>query len=187
MKVWTSTSDFEYSWEEVSTANWRKYCPWNDKAPHVIAVDTLSRAVDPATGILRSERLITCKQNVPGWLSAFVGGDGETRVFECSYVDPKAKKVTMVSTNLTWAEVINVGETVVYKPSPNSPQNKTQLVQRAEITALCGGWQRIKNKIEDLSIDGFQKNAIKGREGFKQVLEMSRRAFAEQREREARL
>jgi len=93
----------------------------------------------------------------------------------------------MVSTNLTWAEVINVGEAVVYRPSPTSPENKTQLVQRAEITALCGGWQRIKNKIEDLSIDGFQKNAIKGREGFKQVLEMSRRAFAEQREHEARL
>ncbi len=43
---------FDYSWEEVSTANWRKYCPWNDKTTHVIAVDTLSRNVDPSTGIV---------------------------------------------------------------------------------------------------------------------------------------
>lgn len=52
MKVFASTTDFDYSWEEVSTANWRKYCPWNEKTPHVIAVDTLSRTVDPETGIV---------------------------------------------------------------------------------------------------------------------------------------
>ena len=52
MKVYSSTSEFDYSWDEVSTANWRKYCPWNRKTPHVIAVDTLSRSVDPATGVV---------------------------------------------------------------------------------------------------------------------------------------
>lgn len=52
MKVFSSKYTFDYSWEEVSTANWRKYCPWNDKSTHVIAVDTLSREVDPATGIV---------------------------------------------------------------------------------------------------------------------------------------
>jgi hypothetical protein len=53
MKVFSSTTDFQYSWDEVSTANWQKYSPWNEKTPHVIAVDTLSRTVDPATGIVR--------------------------------------------------------------------------------------------------------------------------------------
>jgi len=52
MKVFSSSCTFDYSWEEVSTANWRKYCPWNDKSTHVIAVDTLSRSVDPSTGIV---------------------------------------------------------------------------------------------------------------------------------------
>lgn len=52
MKVFSSTCDFDYSWEEVSTANWRKYCPWNDKATHVVGVDTLSRTIDPSTGIV---------------------------------------------------------------------------------------------------------------------------------------
>lgn len=52
MRVFASSCTFDYSWEEVSTANWRKYSPWNDKTTHVIAVDTLSRHVDPSTGIV---------------------------------------------------------------------------------------------------------------------------------------
>jgi hypothetical protein len=52
MKVFSNSCNFDYSWEEVSTANWRKYCPWNDKSTHVIAVDTLSRHVDSDTGIV---------------------------------------------------------------------------------------------------------------------------------------
>jgi hypothetical protein len=53
MKVFSNDCTFNYSWEEVSTGNWVKYCPWNDKSTHVIAVDTLSRQVDPDTGIVR--------------------------------------------------------------------------------------------------------------------------------------
>lgn len=52
MKVFASSCTFDYSWDEVSTANWRKYCPWNDKSTHVVAVDTLSRSVDSSTGVV---------------------------------------------------------------------------------------------------------------------------------------
>lgn len=52
MKYFQQTVEFDYSWEEVSTSNWRKYGPWNELTPHVIAVDTLSRTVDPQTGIV---------------------------------------------------------------------------------------------------------------------------------------
>lgn len=52
MKIFSTSHDFNYSWDEVSVNNWRKYCPWNEKTPHVIAVDTISRHVDPATGIV---------------------------------------------------------------------------------------------------------------------------------------
>jgi hypothetical protein len=58
MKVFSNVCNFDYSWEEVSTANWRKYCPWNDKSTHVIAVDTLSRFVDAETGIVSLARVI---------------------------------------------------------------------------------------------------------------------------------
>ncbi|KAI0096040.1 MSF1-domain-containing protein [Hypoxylon sp. NC0597] len=181
MKVFSNSHTFNYSWEEVSTANWRKYCPWNDKSTHVIAVDTLAREVDPATGILRTERLITCKQSAPEWLKSIIGCMETSQVFETSYVDPVAKTVTMVSQNITWANLVNVQETVVYKPLD---AHRTQFVQDARITALCGGWQRIKNSIEDTLVTRFRENAMKGKEGFECVLAMSRRVFAEEREKE---
>ncbi|KAK4451868.1 PRELI-like family-domain-containing protein [Podospora aff. communis PSN243] len=181
MKVFSNSETFNYSWEEVSTANWRKYCPWNDKSTHVVAVDTLSRHVDPETGILRTERLITCQQNAPELLKKLLGGKEETQVLETSYVDPAHKTVTMVSANLTYSNLISVEETVIYKPLN---EHQTQFNQEAKITALCGGWQRIKNSIEDTLVKRFRENAIKGKEGFEAVLEMSRRVFAEERERE---
>jgi hypothetical protein len=186
MKVFSNTVTFNYSWDEVSLANWQKYGPWNNKSEHVIAVDTLSRTVDPATGILRTERLITCKQTAPEWIKSIMGNSMEDSwVFEASYVDPTNRTLTMVSQNLTWSNLVNVQEEVVYRPlnGPNDT-NATAFVQSARITALCGGWQRIKNSIEDTLVSRFHENAIKGREGFERVLEMSRKVFAEERARQ---
>jgi hypothetical protein len=87
----------------------------------------------------------------------------------------------MCSTNLTWANVLNVRETVIYQPSVANPSSKTEFQQEAKITALCGGWQKIKNKVEEASVERFRENAKRGREGFEAVLEMSRRVFSEQR------
>lgn len=186
MKVFSSDCTFNYSWSEVSTANWRKYCPWNDQSSHVLAVDTLSRSLDPATGILRTERLITCHQTAPAWVVALLGGSTTSHVYEVSYVDAAAKQVRMTSTNLSWSNVLSVRETVVYRPDRADPENKTEFSQDATITALCGGWQKVKAKIEEASVERFRENAKRGREGFEAVLEMSRRVFAEQKELETR-
>lgn len=183
MRIFSSIHEFGYSWEEVSTNNWRKYCPWNERAEHVIAVDTLSRNIDPATGILRTERLITCKQNAPQWVLSILGGDTTSQVYEISYVDPVAKKVTMCSANMTWSNLLQCRETVIYQPSADKNAAKTEFRQEAKIIAFCGGWQKIRNKIEEACVDRFRENAVKGREGFEMVLEMSRAVFAEERER----
>jgi len=179
MKIFSARHEYNYSWEEVSTNNWRKYCPWNDKAEHVIGVDVLSRSLDKSTGILRTERLITCKQALPSWLKSFFGSNDTSLVYEVSYVNPREKSVTMCSQNLTWSELLSVQETVRYTAG-NSP-GKTNFDQTAKIIALCGGWQKIKNSIEEATVDRFSKNAAKGREGFERVLAISREAFAEQR------
>lgn len=121
---------------------------------------------------------------MPQWALALFGGDNTSQVFEVSYVDPKAKKVTMHSTNLTWSNVISCRETVVYQPSKSQPNTKTEFKQQANITALCGGWQKIKTKLEEASVERFRQNAIRGREGFEAVLEMSRRVFGEEREKQ---
>ncbi|KAI5309058.1 hypothetical protein KEM55_004191 [Ascosphaera atra] len=133
---------------------------------------------------LRTERLITCNQTAPKWVLSLFGGNNLSHVYEVSYVDPTAKKVTMSSQNLTWADVLCVQEVVTYQPSPQLPSTKTLFNQKAEITALAGGWHKLKNKVEELSVDVFSQNAKKGREGFEAVLKMSRRAFAEQRQKE---
>lgn len=103
-------------------------------------------------------------------------------MYETSYVDLKAKKVTMCSMNMTWSDLLSVRETVVYKPSPGAPDHKTQFYQKAQITAFCGGWEKVKNKIEQFTVDRFQQNAARGKEGFEMVLEMSRKVFAQERE-----
>lgn len=182
MKVFASTHDFAYSWSEVSTANWRKYCPWNKESTHVIAVDTLSRSFDPATSILRTERLITCKQSTPKWLSSILGGQDTSHVYEISYVTPpsadvevvrqaemdrlpgvsdgkgeirvpseralpsppkhegpRTPSVTMVSYNLTWADLLSVRETVTYTPSPLDPKGMTRFEQNVSGYGLACG------------------------------------------------
>ncbi|KAI0206051.1 MSF1 protein [Astrocystis sublimbata] len=181
MKVFSNTCSFDYSWEEVSAANWQKYSPWNNKSTHVVSVDTLAREVDPQTGILRTERLIGCKQPVPDWLKTVIGCTDASQVLEVSYVNPADKTVTMVSQNITFANLVRVQETVVYRPLG---AHQTTFEQSARITALCGGWQRIKNSIEESLVTRFRENALKGKEGFECVLEMSRRVFAEEREKE---
>ncbi len=108
-----------------------------------------------------------------------MGGSETSHVYETSYVDPVSKKLTMCSTNLTFANVINVQETVVYQPHSSAT---TEFLQEAKITAVCGGWQKIKNAVEEASIARFGENAAKGRQGFESVLEMSRRAFSEEKE-----
>lgn len=118
-------------------------------------------------------------------MRTLLGGDLTSHVHEVSYVDPINKKVTMCSTNMTWSNAISVKETVVYEPLKTAPETKTLFQQDAKITALCGGWQKIKNGIEEATMERFGQNAERGREGFETVLEISRRVFGEQRQIES--
>ncbi len=185
MKLFSAVHEFEYSWEEVSSANWQKYGPWNNKSEHVIAVDTLSRTLDPKTHILRTERLITCKQSAPQFVRTILGSQDTSLVYEVSYVDPAAKRVTMCSQNMTWSDLLSVQETVAYTPTIGDAKT-TRFEQTARVTALCGGWQRIKNTIEEVTVERFRQNAARGKEGFERVLAISREVFAEQREQRRR-
>lgn len=92
----------------------------------------------------------------------------------------------MCSSNLTFNNFLSVRETVVYEPdlSSSSPgHERTKFSQEARITALCGGWKKIRERVEEVSVERFGDNARKGREGFEMVLEMSRRVWGEEKER----
>lgn len=167
MKFFLSEHLFNYPWDQVSAANWKKYP--NEISTHVVAVDVLRREVDPESGVLTTERLITCKQAIPKWVLCLVGGSDMSYVREVSQVDPNKKTVTMRSVNLTMNHLLSVYETVVYKPQDSNPNN-TVFHQEAQITAYAS-FKRLCNKIEDWSVERFGQNAIKGKAGFESVLE----------------
>ena len=133
---------------------------------------------------LRTERLITCRQNAPSWLSPFLGNTNTSLVYEVSYIDPSAKKLTLCSQNMTWADILSVRETVEYNPLSG---DRTEFKQTAQITAMCGGWQKIKNKIETFTVERFGENAAKGREGFEMVLRRAKEVFQEERMRKGQI
>lgn len=168
MKIFSSQHQFSYSWEHVSSANWKKYP--NEMSTHVVAVDVLRREIDPRSGVLTTERLITCKQAIPKWIMALVGGTDVSYVREVSEVNPHTRTVTMRSVNLTMNNLLSVYETVVYRPDPARPNTSTLFEQEAQITAYAS-FRRLCSKIEDWSVERFNQNAKLGRAGFESVLQ----------------
>ena len=55
-----------HPWSHVVIGMWRKYP--NPKCTHVVSVDVIDRSVDPETGIIRTERILGCKQKAPRWV-----------------------------------------------------------------------------------------------------------------------
>ncbi|ORY39088.1 MSF1-domain-containing protein [Rhizoclosmatium globosum] len=114
MKLFEQSQTLNYSWDVVTTANWIKYP--NEVSTHVLSVDILDRSVDAVTGVLRTERLICCKQSAPSILRTIGIPIPEVAWFrEVSYLDPKTREYTATSVNLTMRNIMVVKETCVYK------------------------------------------------------------------------
>ncbi|KAK9475308.1 PRELI-like family-domain-containing protein [Dipodascopsis tothii] len=165
MKVFTSDCHFDHPWDRLTAANWKKYP--NELSTHVVAVDVLRREINPATQVLMTERLITCRQNIPTWITALIGAKNVSYVREVSEVDLKNHTLTMRSVNLTMNNLLRVQETVQYKPESAT---RTLFHQEATIEAFAS-FQKVCNKIEDWSLERFRQNAALGRAGFESVLQ----------------
>ena len=68
MKLFQNSYDFNYPWDQVTAANWKKYP--NEISTHVIAVDVLRRELKDQGKVLVTERLITesCQRSFCGRL-----------------------------------------------------------------------------------------------------------------------
>ncbi|KAI8321976.1 hypothetical protein GQ54DRAFT_333608 [Martensiomyces pterosporus] len=165
MRLFEATHVFKHDWGTVSLANWRKYP--NDKTPHVRHVEILNQDLDPETGVLRTERLIMVRQNVPTLLRKLFGGD-TSYVLEYSEADPRERTLTMQSQNMTYSNLLSVGEHIVYKPDPENPGH-TLFIQSAQLKA-CSAMYRLANKVEDMCFNRFCDNADIGKLGLEQVL-----------------
>ncbi|SCU81800.1 LADA_0C01134g1_1 [Lachancea dasiensis] len=175
MRLFQNTQEFPYSWEQVTAANWRKYP--NEVSTHVVAVDVLRRELDESRTKLTSERLITCKQSVPKWLTMLIGSSNVSYIREISVVDLSTKTLTLKSCNLTFSHLLKVYETVQYTPD-QFDANKTLFRQEAQITAYAT-INTLCNKIEEWSVKRFGENASKGREGFDSVLQLLSKNWGE--------
>ncbi|KAG0259342.1 hypothetical protein DFQ27_004113 [Actinomortierella ambigua] len=171
MKFFEATHIFDHSWDHVTAANWRKYP--NEQCPHVIAVDVLDRHVDPETGVLHTERLLTCKQNAPALVLKFLGGSTTSYVRETSELDPKTQKLTMKTENLTMCNVLRINETVTY--TPQADDKGTIFRQEAQISA-GSALNRFSSYVEDFCLTRFRDNAAIGRKGFEAVLDRLKHA-----------
>ncbi|KAJ2064376.1 Phospholipid metabolism protein [Coemansia aciculifera] len=165
MRLFEATHVFKHDWETVSLANWRKYP--NEQTPHVRHVEILNQDVDPVTGVLRTERLIMVRQNVPMLVRKIFGGD-TSYVLEYSEVDPRKQTLVMQSQNMTYSNLLSVGEYITYTPDPENSKHTlfTQSAQLKASGALC----RFANKIEDICWNRFQDNAHIGKLGLEQVV-----------------
>jgi len=158
-------SDYRFPWSKVVIGMWHKYP--NPHCSHVVTVDVVDRAVDPNTGIIRTERILGCKQKAPIWVVKLFGGSEDAFVREVSFVDPANQNATMTSVNLSLSQVATCYERVQYYPVAG---NRTAFTQTAEIQARMGLWRSVSDKLENWLVLRFEQNAQLGKMAFSDVL-----------------
>ncbi|CUA72371.1 Protein UPS2, mitochondrial [Rhizoctonia solani] len=169
--VYSQSFPYNHSWAHVNLGIWHKYP--NPKCAHVVSVDVVDRSVDPATGVIRTERILGCKQAAPRWIVKLLGGSDDAFVREISFVDPVTARTTVTSVNLSLSQYVTVLENIVYEPLRGTDgQMQTQFTQTAEIQARMAIWRSVGERLEKFSVDRFGQNAQLGREGFEGVLGM---------------
>jgi len=158
MPLWEVLSHtFKHPWAEVSLASWKKYpC---DIRPDVVSVDIVDKEFDEKTGVLRSNRLMITKNQIPTFLSKLIGYKGVVLFWEESIVDPNKKIMVLKGRNLSFNNLIQTQEICTYSVDPQN-ENWTQFKQEMKVNVfLCG----FASPMEKYSLQKFIENAEKGR------------------------
>jgi hypothetical protein len=155
---------YNHPWSHVVIGMWHKYP--NPSCSHVTSVDVLDRTFDPKTGLVRTERIIGCKQNAPAWVIKLFGGSEQAFVREISFIDAANQTATITSTNLSLSQVATCNEQIHYSPASH---DRTMFTQSAEISARMS-WRTAADSLEKWLLQRFQQNAQLGKAGFSDVL-----------------
>jgi hypothetical protein len=163
MKIWSSEHVFNHSWENVAKAALKKYP--NPLNPSVVGVDVIDRQIDGH--IIKSHRLLTTHWSMAPWITKLLGGNRTCYASEHSQIDIKNKTLSLRSRNLTFNNVINVDEKLVYSIHPEDNQ-KTLLKQEAIITV-----QNVPliDYMESMLATRINSNAHKGRQAIEFVIQ----------------
>ncbi|KAI0320448.1 MSF1-domain-containing protein [Amylostereum chailletii] len=177
MRYFSQTFNYDHPWSHVVIGMWHKYP--NPHCSHVVTVDVVDRSVDPQTGIIRTERILGCKQRAPIWIVKLFGGSEDAFVREISFVDPSTQSTTISSVNLSLSQFATCNESIRYSPTTDG---HTRFEQIAEIEARVAMWRAATDKLEHWLADRFEQNAQLGKVGFSDVL---RRLWEDAKEKPA--
>ncbi|KAI0047813.1 MSF1-domain-containing protein [Auriscalpium vulgare] len=165
MHYFSQTFNYDHSWARVIIGMWHKYP--NPHCSHVVTVDVVDRSVDPRTGVIRTERILGCKQRTPVWIVKLFGGSEDAFVREISFIDPSTQTATISSVNLTLSQFATCNEMIHYSPAPDG---RTAFHQTAEIETRVAMWRSAADKLEGWLATRFEQNAQLGKVGFTDVL-----------------
>lgn len=155
MKIWSSEHVFNHSWENVVKAALQKYP--NPLNPGVIGVDVVDRKIE--NGLIKSHRLLVSQWSMAPWISKLLGGNKICYASEHSQIDLQSRTMSLRSRNLTFNNVLNVDEKLVYSIHPED-ESKTLLKQEALITLQN---LPLIDYLETALITKINDNAQKGR------------------------
>lgn len=164
MKIWSSEHTFNHSWESVVKAALKKYP--NPLNPGVVGVDVIDRLVTN-DGLIKSHRLLTTQWVVAPWIQRLLGGSKLCHASEHSQIDIKNKTMSLRSRNLTYNNIVNIDEKLVYSIHPED-REKTLLKQEALITV-----QNVPliDYLENMMITKIHTNAHMGRQAIEFVIQ----------------
>ncbi|EGO02709.1 hypothetical protein SERLA73DRAFT_84467 [Serpula lacrymans var. lacrymans S7.3] len=165
MHFFSQAFQYQHPWSHVVIGMWHKYP--NPHCTHVVTVDVVDRTVDPRTGIIRTERVLGCKQKAPIWIVKLFGGSQDAFVREISFVDPSSQDVTITSVNLSLSQFATCFERIRYAPAAGG---HTAFTQTAEIQARMALWRSAADRLENWLVQRFEQNAHLGKAGFSDVL-----------------
>lgn len=168
MHLFKTSFNYDHPWSHVQLGLWRKYP--NPHCSHVTTVDVLDRSIDPQTGVIRTERVLGCKQKAPAWILKFLGGSENAFVREVIFVDPVNQRTSIVSTNMSMSQYMTCLERIHYIPAPSRQLEQTLFSQTAEIQTRVPVLRSLANRLEKWSCERFGDNARLGRMGFEFVL-----------------
>ncbi|KAJ8984712.1 hypothetical protein NQ317_004973 [Molorchus minor] len=160
-KFFSDTVTFNYNWDQVAQAFWKRYPNPNSK--HVLTEDVVQREIK--SGRLITKRILSKTNSIPKWAEKFVTTK-HVNIVEESIVDPKHKVLVTYTRNLGYAKVMSVTEKVVYMESEENP-SKTIAVRSAWIDSQVRGFSRA---ICAFGYERFKKNCMKMVGGFNHVL-----------------
>ncbi|GAA6026271.1 hypothetical protein JCM11491_001136 [Sporobolomyces phaffii] len=175
--VQTSESSYTYEvpLETIILAHNQRYpSPYGT---HILSSDVISREFDPATGVLKTTRLMNKRGKMPKWAPAFISQIGTSWVLERTEVDlahslsststtstSRRRELRTASRNLDHTKIMQVEEFQVFSPAPDNSL-ATDSMTYSRITSDLDFWL-LRDRVEKYGLSKLAKSVQKARLGL---------------------